>query len=189
MLAGLHIRHNNYTIEYTTKIFCDIGQSFLALIGLIPEKVIQKIDPANTAVAQQLYELFQASYAVEAKLLGAVDFPPLKRKAGEFAGSGNDFYGYFVDDVMAAATEVDKGPETTHIQSLVVHPRFFRRGIGAALVNFVLEEYDAGIFTVETGAANAPATQLYRKMGFRELYEYDTDHGVRKGRFELRISD
>ena len=146
--------------------------------------MIQKIDHKNTAVAHQLYALFQASYAVEARLLGAVDFPPLQRKADNLMASQNVFYGYYMGGTLAAATEIDQGAESTHIQSLVVHPKFFRKGIGAALVTFILETYSTKVFTVETGADNGPATQLYHKLGFQELFEYDTDHGVRKVRFE-----
>jgi RimJ/RimL family protein N-acetyltransferase len=49
----------------------------------------------------------------------------------------------------------------------------------------VLNTYDSSCFTVETGLANAPATKLYLKLGFRKTGEYDTDHGVRKVQFEL----
>jgi len=40
---------------------------------------------------------------------------------------------------------------------------------------------------VETGLKNEPTTQLYLKLGFREVYQYDTDHGVRKVRFEKKV--
>ncbi|MBT8210298.1 MAG: GNAT family N-acetyltransferase [Eudoraea sp.] len=149
--------------------------------------MIQKIDHKSALVAKPLYELFQASYAVEAKLLGATDFPPLKRKMENFMESSNAFYGYFKENSLAAVAEIDSGPDSTHIHSLVVHPKFFRQGIGGALVTFVLEQYDAKVFTVETGLKNEPATQLYLKLGFREVYQYDTDHGVRKVRFEKKV--
>ncbi|MEJ2584117.1 MAG: hypothetical protein P8Z38_03455 [Robiginitalea sp.] len=41
---------------------------------------------------------------------------------------------------------------------------------------------------METGLDNGPATALYRKFGFREILQYDTDHGVRKVRFEKRVA-
>ena len=129
-------------------------------------------------------DLFRVSYAVEADLLGVTDFPPLKRTLDSYIDSNNTFYGYFSGDVLAAATEIDEGPKSTHIQSLVVHPDYFRQGIGSALVTHIFKTYQSKVFTVETGAANDPATELYRKCGFNELYKYLTEHGIRKVRFE-----
>ena len=149
--------------------------------------MIRKLAHNKKEVAQEMQDLFRTSYAVEADLLGAKDFPPLKRKLESYMHSSNTFYGYFSAGVLAAATEIDASAETTHIQSLVVHPDYFRRGIGSSLVNFVFDSYPTQVFTVETGAANDPATELYRKHGFREILQYDTDHGVRKVRFEKVI--
>ena len=146
--------------------------------------MIRKLAHHKKEVALEMQDLFRTSYVVEAELLGATDFPPLKRKLESYMHSNNTFYGYFLAGVLAAATEIDASPETTHIQSLVVHPNYFRRGIGSSLVNFVFDSYPTQVFTVETGAANDPATELYRKHGFREILQYDTDHGVRKVRFE-----
>lgn len=151
--------------------------------------MIQKLSHKDPEVAKEIQDLFRASYVVEAELLGASDFPPLKRLLQSYMQSSNTFYGYFSGGTLAAAMEIDQGADSTHIQSLVVHPDYFRKGIGSALVSFVFDTYSTRVFTVETGAANEPATELYRKCGFRELYKYDTDHGVRKVRFEKVFSD
>lgn len=146
--------------------------------------MIQKLNHQKTEVAEDIRAIFQASYAVEAEILGAVDFPPLRRTLPEYSKSENDFYGYFKNGVLAGVVEVDASPGRTHIQSLVVHPEYFRMGIGSELVKMVLNTYLSPVYTVETGLANKPATDLYLKQGFRKTGEYDTDHGVRKVQFE-----
>ena len=56
-------------------------------------------------------------------------------------------------------------------------------------MEFVLNTFDTNLFVVETGLANAPATKLYHKYGFTEVTQWDTDHGVRKVKFEKRITE
>ena len=148
--------------------------------------MIYKLQHQKTEMAKAIRAVFQASYAVEAENLGATDFPPLKRTLPEYSESENDFYGYFKDGALAGVVEVDASAARTHIQSLVVHPEYFRMGIGSELVNMVLNHYPSPSYTVETGLGNKPATDLYLKHGFRQTGEYDTDHGVQKIRFELR---
>ena len=46
-------------------------------------------------IARRIYSVFQLSYAVEAKILGAKDFPPLKRPLESYVNSHTQFYGYF----------------------------------------------------------------------------------------------
>ena len=149
--------------------------------------MIQKLEHRKTRVAEKVRNVFQASYAVEANLLGAKDFPPLKRKLPQFTECPNDFFGYLKDGELAGVVEVDTSGSRTHIQSLVVHPDFFRLGIGSALLTWVLETYKTPVFTVETGLENGPATELYRKFGFREVGQYDTGHGVRKVQFKKQV--
>lgn len=132
--------------------------------------------------------VFQASYVIEAKLLNATEFPPLKRKLEEFMESRNVFYGYYKGDDLAGVVEVKSEENNTHIQSLVVHPDFFRQGIGSVLVQNVLENYSTKTFTVETGLANEPAKDLYYGFHFRRVREYTADFGIRKIAFLLRRS-
>lgn len=147
--------------------------------------MIQTLDHKDQQVAQSIRSVFQASYAIEAKLLNATDFPPLKRALEEYLESRNTFYGYYLAEDLAGVVEVKVEESNTHIQSLVVHPRFFRQGIGSALVQFVLENYNTKTFTVETGLANEPAKDLYYGFNFRKVKEYDTEFGIRKIAFLL----
>lgn len=146
--------------------------------------MIKKISPKDFITAQQLHALFQASYAIEAKLLKAKDFPPLKRTVANFQSSENEFYVYAKNEQLAGAIEIDHNNQITHIQSLVVHPDFFRQGIAGALIDFVSNTFKSKNYMVETGVDNAPAISLYQKFGFKEIKQWDTDHGIRKVRFE-----
>ncbi|MFS4492371.1 GNAT family N-acetyltransferase [Maribacter sp. 2308TA10-17] len=149
--------------------------------------MIQKLDHTDVIVARKIRSVFQVSYAVEADLLNAVDFPPLQRSLANFLKSDTEFYGYFQNDELTAVTEIKSENENTHIQSLVVDPYYFRRGIGQKLIAFIFKSYRSNSFSVETGLANLPAISLYKKLGFTEIKQWDTDHGVRKIRLEKQI--
>ena len=148
--------------------------------------MIYKLQHKNKDTARKIRSVFQVSYSVEAKLLSAVDFPPLKRKLEDFIESNNTFFGVFLNDELAGVIEIEKSNTGVHIQSLVVAPKFFRQGIGRKLTEYILSSYDSKIFTVETGVKNKPATKLYKKFGFVEVKQWETDHGIRKVRFEIK---
>ena len=139
-------------------------------------------------MAKKIRAVFQESYAVEAALLKAAEFPPLKRPLEKFTDSKNDFYACTSGGEILGVIEIDFRQNTTHIQSLVVLPAHFRKGIGKALVEFAFKTYPSRRFTVETGLQNDPATTLYRKLGFREVGQYVAEAGIQKIQFEKSIA-
>ena len=147
--------------------------------------MIQKLDHTNLAIATKMRVVFQESYAVEAKLLNAVNFPPLQRPLENYIKSKTTFFGYHIKEIIVGIIEVSTIEKATHINSLVVSPHFFRQGIGRNLIDYTLQNFSSKIFTVETGLENIPASKLYTSFHFKEVKQWDTDHGVRKIRFEF----
>ena len=138
----------------------------------------------NIVVAKKIHLLFQRSYSVEKRIIGATVFPPLNRSIGDFLKSESIFYAFCKNDFFMGLIEVVINSENTHIQSLVVDPDFFKKGVASALLSYVLKNHKNPVFSVETGVKNLPATLLYEKHGFTRVFEWDTNHGVKKVRFE-----
>ena len=149
--------------------------------------MIKKLDHTNLAIATKMHIVFQESYSIEAKLLNAINFPPLQRPLESYIKSTTTFFGYHIKDKIVGIIEVSSNEKTTHINSLVVSPHFFRQGIGRDLMDYILQNFSSKVFTVETGLENIPASTLYKNFGFKEIRQWDTDHGVRKVRFKLNL--
>jgi ribosomal protein S18 acetylase RimI-like enzyme len=150
-------------------------------------KMIEKLKNSDIEVSKRIQTVFQLSYKIEAKLLNATDFPPLKRLLKSYVDSNTEFFGYLKNGELAGVIEIEHNNRFTDIHSLVVNPTFFRQGIAKKLMEFVFNTFDSNLFIVETGLENEPATKLYEKFGFKEVKQWDTDHGVRKIKFERRI--
>lgn len=142
--------------------------------------MIFSLNNKSVSVAEKLFSIWQESYSIEAKLLKVNDFPPLNRTKQDFLDSSTCFYGFIKDDVYNAVIELRDNECALHIQSLVVQPSQFRKGIASKMIAFVLRENMNRNFTVETGCDNLPAINLYLNFGFVETKRYETDHGIRK---------
>lgn len=146
--------------------------------------MIKKLDNTDVFIAKQIHTVFQNSYKIEADLLGATDFPPLKRSVKNFTKSTTKFFGYFKDNQLAAVIELIIKPEYIHIRSLVVEPIFFKQGIASELIKFTFKKFDSILYIVETGQKNYPAIKLYEKHGFKLVKEWLTDINIIKVKLE-----
>lgn len=158
----------------------------LEKLNQISPFMIEKLQNNDIEVSKKIRLVFQSSYKIEAKLLNATDFPPLKRSIENFVNSSTAFFGYLKAGEIAGVIEISHNSNFTHINSLVVAPFFFRQGIARKLMEFVFNTYNSNLFVVETGLDNGPATALYKKFNFKEVKQWDTDHGIRKIKFECR---
>ena len=148
---------------------------------------IKRVNNAKNKVAKKLYEIWQKSYLIEKKILNTKKFPPLERNMEDFKISQNHFYAILAKDNFLGVIEINNNTKTTHIQSLVVDPTHFRKGIALKLLNKIFEIYKSSIYTVETGFNNNPAKQLYIKTGFKKINVWNTSYGVKKIRMQKII--
>lgn len=59
--------------------------------------------------------------------------------------------------------------DEAHITNIAIHPNFRGRGLGKALLSYVMrqaKEWGAGKMTLEVRVSNKIAQRLYKKMGF-----------------------
>lgn len=141
--------------------------------------MIRKIDLKNREEVFLLLDLQSMSYVVEARLIGFHDIPPLHDTIHSLQQSEETFYGYFIEGQLVGAISFKKIGDLADICRLMVHPDHFRKGIASSLLRF-LEKSSDGIrrLTVMTGAKNAPAIKLYRKLGFIEVEQNNVVPGV-----------
>jgi len=147
--------------------------------------MIWDLDPSDEREALQILNLQAASYAVEARLIGSWDIPPLKDTVDTLRRCGETFCGYFVEGQLVGMLSYKKEGDVLDIHRLAAHPDHFRKGIARALIEHVERTAQpARKAIVSTGAKNTPARSLYLSMGFEETEEVEVVPGLRIVRFE-----
>ena len=124
----------------------------------------------TTDIASQLHAVWMAAYTQEAVLLGARDFPPLRRSQRDLLEAGEVAVLAYLNGELAGGVVVQGEPTagSLHINALVVAPRLQRLGVAYALLSKVIEDHPDAIYEVTTGAANTPVLALYHRLGFKE---------------------
>lgn len=152
---------------------------------MIGNNSITLLNHTDSEIAERIYQLFQASYSVEAKLLKIKDFPPLKKSTINIQSSKTQFWGYY-NNVAIAEISITAN-HILSIHSFVVSPSYFRQGIGSKLLSDVLELLKWETAVVETGAKNHPAILLYKKFGFIEKKQWVNKEGIEKTMLTLKL--
>ena len=130
-----------------------------------------RIEPLNhqdPAVAAKIHAVLILAYTQEAELLQVRHFAPLDRTPDDIRKSSEYFLGAVEGGQLFGSLSFgpDDEPDQINIGSLVVHPERQRQGIGRSLLAEVFRRGQGLVFSVSTGAKNAPALALYREFGF-----------------------
>lgn len=126
-----------------------------------------KLDHTTDEGSEKIRKIFFDAYSVEAILIGATEFPPLKRTAFDIGSAKSSFFGCTSNSFLAAVAEIENAnSHLPNIAGFAVHPDYFRRGVGSFLLSNILECLGKSKVTVSTASANVPATSLYKKYGF-----------------------
>lgn len=126
--------------------------------------MIKMLDHCSEDVAMQIHDIFQESYQVEAELVGAKEFPPLQRGVPHIRAAKSNFLGLWIASELAAVIEYTYGGAQLSIDSLVVRPQYFRRGLASQLLQSLLSRHYWHTADVETAADNIPAIALYERI-------------------------
>ncbi len=136
------------------------------------------IPHTDKVFAQAIHTLFQRAYKLEADLLGARDFPPLRRTLEDIMESSCSFHGFINDNRLSALIEIEEQHSQLCIHSLVVDPDFFRTGFASRLLRLIIISSPCKPIQVSTAQANLPAMTLYKKMGFHPERFWQTPDGM-----------
>ncbi len=129
--------------------------------------MVTSINHRDATIAEYIYHLQQAAYAVERDLIEYPDFPPLRVTAEDIQHEDEHFLGYWMPQALVGVLSFHATSGLVDIGRLIVHPRAFRRGIASALLRAVEQLAEpGGRHTVSTAARNAPAITLYQKHGY-----------------------
>ncbi|MFC4809684.1 GNAT family N-acetyltransferase [Paenibacillus sp. GCM10023250] len=150
--------------------------------------MIRPISLTDPAAVRELLEVQRAAYRIEAELIGFDAIPGLRDTEETLGACGETFYGRYESGALAGAISFKTDADVVDIHRLVVHPAWFRKGIGESLLRHVLAQYAGRVerFLVATGAANLPALRLYRKLGFAESRTFEPVPGLRIAELERR---
>jgi ribosomal protein S18 acetylase RimI-like enzyme len=142
--------------------------------------MIKLLEHRQSDVAHRIFCVFQQAYRVEAELIGVDEFPPLNRDVGEIQAAQSQFFGLFLETELAAIVECFQAREILNIDSLVVLPAYFRRGLASRLLQHLLDSRTWRSAFVETADTNGPAIAFYEKLGFAIVKGEEIKDGIQK---------
>lgn len=135
---------------------------------MINIRTIEK-DSRTPELVAGLLGIWEASVRASHHFLTEEDIRKLRSQAEEAIRQIEILWVADVGDVSAGFMGVQSGK----IEMLFLHPEFFRRGIGGALVQKAFSEQE--VQYVDVNEQNPSAVKFYERMGFRTFRRDGTD--------------
>ncbi len=136
---------------------------------------IDVVDHRTPAVAQQIADVQQAGYRIEAQLTGYDGMAGLTQDADAVATLDEVLLGASEDGALVGVLGYTRHGDQVDVRRLAVHPDHFRKGIGAGLLQALhARAADARRIEVSTSTGNTPATALYLREGYVIVDRDDT---------------
>jgi ribosomal protein S18 acetylase RimI-like enzyme len=133
------------------------------------------LDHRTQAVAEQIVEVQQVGYRVEAELTGYDGMPGLTQEAADVMALALTMLGAQDDTGLLGVLGYQRHGDLVDVDRLAVHPTQFRRGIGTGLLaELHARESDARRIELMTSTGNTPAISLYLRMGYVIVDRDDT---------------
>ncbi|SHI80199.1 GNAT family N-acetyltransferase [Lutispora thermophila] len=150
--------------------------------------MIKRLNLKDMETANRVMDLQRASYKTEAQIIGFYEIPALVETLDVLQQCDEDFYGYYIDDILAGIISFKIIDDVLDIHRVAIHPNFFRMGIANILINFI-ERLNRNIskIIVCTGKDNLPAINLYLKNGYKMKKDIEARGGVYITEFEKVI--
>ena len=129
-----------------------------------------EIGPATVEDAQAILVLQRLAYQSEAAIYGDFTIPPLTETLDEIKARFQDrrfLVAREASQIVGSVRAFQDGA-TCHVQRLIVHPGYRRRGIGMALLTMIESCFPtAGRFELFTGHKSESNLRLYERAGYR----------------------
>lgn len=150
--------------------------------------MIKKIDITNPRFAEEVLNIQIPSYKVEAEIIDFYEIPPLKDTVETLQQCRETFFGYYISEELCGAISIKVEKDVMDIHRLIVHPKYFRKGIAKMLLDFIESQFE-GIETiiVSTGSKNTPAVNFYEKNGFSKIGETRVNERLSLTAFKKKI--
>ncbi|WP_158290513.1 GNAT family N-acetyltransferase [Halobacillus salinus] len=140
---------------------------------------IEILSHQEPGTAEQILSIQEASYAVEAELIGFSDIPPLRDSVQSIMENDETFVGYVQNGEILGVLTYKEEQEEIDIYRLMVNPQHFRKKIGSSLLEYLVTTIHGKPLIVQTGKGNEPALSLYKKYGFEQTDEVEVEPDVR----------
>ncbi len=135
----------------------------------MPSLTIHEIDKAErSSLLPAIIEIWEASVRSSHAFLTEEDIDKLKPLVEETAASLTTLIVSKIGSPIGFM-----GIEAGKIEMLFLHPAYFRRGVGTALVRYGIVHY--GVNSVDCNEQNPNAFAFYERMGFKVTGRTATD--------------